>query len=79
MGVEKYLSVGKRLKRSAVVGGLVLMLNSCAYMYEIPKRAAEEVITATYRMTELPLVIMPWLKSEPSVNGCVKKYKWKSL
>ena len=69
MGIKKYFSAGKRF---AAVGGLALILISCESIYEIPKRAAEEVITATYRIAELPLVIMPWLKSEPPVNGCIE-------
>jgi len=69
MGIEKYFSVGKRF---ASVGGLIWVLAGCGTMMDIPKRAAEEVITAAYRMTELPLVIMPWLKSEPPINGCIK-------
>ena len=69
MGIEKYFSVGRKF---AAVGGLVLILASCKSLYEIPKRAAEEVIDITYRIGRLPLKTMSWLKSEPPVNGCVE-------
>ena len=71
MGIKKYFSVGKRF---VAVGGLssLVLLSGCANILEIPKRAAEEVITAAYRMSELPFGIMPWLKSEPPVNGCIE-------
>lgn len=75
MGIEKYFSVGKRV---AAAVGLVAALSACETFFEVPKQAAEEVVRMAYTLATLPSeIIIPELKREPLINGCVETPKEK--
>lgn len=75
MGIEKYFSVGKKV---ATAVGLVATLSACGTLLEVPKQAAKEVVRMTYTIATLPSeIIIPELKREPPINGCIETPKEK--
>jgi hypothetical protein len=71
MSLEKKASFGKVRRGILASLGMLAFLPSCG----ISIRAADEVLELTSMMMNLPvktLKILPWLKREPPLNGCVE-------